>query len=198
MKKLQISQVIIVEGKYDKIKLTSFIDGVIICTNGFAIYKDKSIAQLVRYYAEKTGIIILTDSDTAGFKIRGYLRGICPKGEIINVYIPDIFGKEKRKTAPSKEGKLGVEGIKIEILKEAFEKAGVIGRDVDKKSAITKLDFFELGLSGGKNSSLLRLEISKDLNLPQLINANSLLEVVNTMFERDEFIAYVKSLRKVE
>ena len=111
MKKLKIPYAIVVEGKYDKIKLSSIVDAVIIVTNGFGIYKNKETAELVRYYAEKTGIVILTDSDTAGFRIRGHIKSIVPKGKIINLYSPEIFGKEKRKTEPSKEGKLGVEGI---------------------------------------------------------------------------------------
>ena len=108
---LKVKQAVIVEGKYDKIKLDSIIDGVIVQTNGYSIFKDKEKLALIRFYAEKTGIIILTDSDSAGFKIRNYLKGAIPDGKIINVYIPDIFGKERRKLKPSAEGKLGVEGV---------------------------------------------------------------------------------------
>ena len=122
---LKIKQAVVVEGKYDKIKLSSIIDGVIIVTNGYGIFKDKETLELIRYYARKTGIIILTDSDSAGFRIRGYLKGAVSSGKITNVYIPDIFGKEKRKSAPGKEGKLGVEGIKKQLIIEAFEKAGI-------------------------------------------------------------------------
>ena len=127
MEKLKISRAIIVEGKYDKIKLSSIVDGVIIVTNGFRIYKDPDKAALIRYYAQHGGIAILTDSDTAGFRIRGHIKGIVPKGDIVNVYVPEIFGKEKRKTEPSKEGLLGVEGVPADIIREAFEKAGIIG-----------------------------------------------------------------------
>lgn len=196
MKKMKISQAVIVEGKYDKIKLSSFIDGVIICTNGFQVFKDKSMAELIRYYAEKSGIIILTDSDSAGFKIRGHIKGICPKGKITNLYIPDIFGKEKRKAVPSKEGKLGVEGINADLLRKTFEQAGITEQLADNKEKITKLDFYEMGISGDSNSSKFRREISSALQLPELITANALLEVVNTMFDRQEFFRFIENLKK--
>ncbi|MDE5793015.1 MAG: toprim domain-containing protein, partial [Oscillospiraceae bacterium] len=123
---LQIKQAIIVEGKYDKIKLASLVKAVIIQTNGFQIYKNQELLELIRYYARTTGIIILTDSDRAGFQIRNYIKGAVSEGNIKNIYIPDIFGKEKRKIKQSAEGKLGVEGIDAKILREAFQKAGVL------------------------------------------------------------------------
>ena len=122
---ITVKQPIIVEGKYDKIKLQSVVDGLIITTDGFHIYKDKEKLGLIRAFAEKTGVIILTDSDGAGFQIRNHLKGCIKNGRIYNVYIPDIFGKEKRKDKPSKEGKLGVEGIDTDILLRAFEEAGI-------------------------------------------------------------------------
>lgn len=122
---IKINEAIIVEGKYDKIKLSSIVDAVIIVTNGFGIFRDREKLELIRYYAQKTGIIILTDSDSAGRKIRGYIKGAVKNGRIINVYIPDVFGKEKRKEKPSAEGKLGVEGIDVKTLVSAFEKSGV-------------------------------------------------------------------------
>ncbi|HOO06571.1 MAG TPA: toprim domain-containing protein [Ruminococcus sp.] len=145
---IKIDEAIIVEGKYDKIKLSSAVDAVIIPTNGFRIFKDPEKLSLIRYYAEKTGIVILTDSDSAGRKIRGYLRGAVNCGRIVNVYIPDIFGKEKRKAKPSAEGKLGVEGIDVPTLLAAFEKAGVTAGSSTRPSDITKVTLFELGLSG--------------------------------------------------
>lgn len=196
MEKIKISQAIIVEGKYDKIKLSSFIDGIIICTNGFQIYKDKQMAALIRYYAEKSGIIILTDSDSAGFKIRGHLKGICPKGRIINLYIPDVFGKEKRKALPSKEGKLGVEGIDVQLLRKTFEEAGVLSESAPQREMISRLDFYELEISGGSRSSALRRDIAKALELPELLTANALLEVVNTMFDRQDFIKFVNNIKE--
>lgn len=167
MEKLKISRAIIVEGKYDKIKLSSIVDGVIIVTNGFRIYKDPDKAALIRYYAQHGGIAILTDSDTAGFRIRGHIKGIVPKGDIVNVYVPEIFGKEKRKTEPSKEGLLGVEGVPADIIREAFEKAGIIGEKVADRELMTKLDFYELGLSGRPDSSRLRQLVCEKLSLPK-------------------------------
>ncbi|MCM1506857.1 MAG: DUF4093 domain-containing protein [Ruminococcus flavefaciens] len=189
---LKINEAIIVEGKYDKIKLSSVVDGVIIVTNGFRIFKDAEKLALIRYYAEKTGIIILTDSDSAGRKIRGYIKGAVKKGRIINVYIPDIFGKEKRKEKPSAEGKLGVEGIDVETLVSAFEKSRVCASESTRRNDITKATLYELGLSGGKDSSYLREKLQKSLGLPSLMSASSLLEVLNTMMDSRELSEYMK------
>ena len=122
---IRCSMPIIVEGKYDKINLSNFVEGTILATGGFSIFKNKEMLELLRVMAKKTGIIVLTDSDAAGFKIRSHIRSAVRDGKIINVYIPDVYGKERRKAAPSKEGKLGVEGLSREILEEAFRKAGV-------------------------------------------------------------------------
>lgn len=193
MEKIKISQAIIVEGKYDKIKLSSFIDGVIIVTNGFGIYKDKDIVQLIRYYAQRQGIIVLTDSDTAGFKIRGHIKSIVPKGKIINLYAPEILGKEKRKIQPSKEGKLGVEGINVNVLKALFEKVGVKGEIRENPSPVTNLDFFQLGITGQKNSSRLREKLLDKLELPKLVSSKALLEIVNSRFSKDEFYEFMEN-----
>lgn len=188
---LHLEQAVIVEGKYDKIKLNSIIDGVIITTNGFSVIKDKEKIELIRYFAKKKGIIILTDSDSAGFKIRNYIKGAVKDGKITNVYIPDIFGKEKRKTAPSKEGKLGVEGIDKEILLKAFEKAGILSSETsENRDPITKIDLYEAGLTGGKNSSEKRKAVLKRLDMPQLLTTNSMLEILNTMMSREEFLRF--------
>lgn len=197
---LKIKQAIVVEGKYDKIKLSSFVDAVIIVTNGFGIFKDKEKLELIKYYAQKTGIIILTDSDRAGFIIRNHIKGAVKNGKIQNVYIPDIFGKEKRKVSPSAEGKLGVEGIEKNILIKAFEKAGIATQETDKKSEkpITKTDLFVLGLSGGKNSVELRRKLLNELNLPSLLSANSMLEVLNTMLSFQELEEKVKKIKAQE
>lgn len=183
---IKISQAVIVEGKYDKIKLSSIIDGTVIVTNGFGIFKDKEKLELIRYYARTTGIIILTDSDSAGRKIRGYIKGAVNGGDIRNVYIPDIFGKEKRKDKPSAEGKLGVEGIDAGILLEAFEKAGIVASESLMTGDITKQTLFELGLSGGTGSRILRERIQKELGLPSVMSVTSLIEVLNTMMSADE------------
>lgn len=195
---IKLEQAVIVEGKYDKIKLSSIIDGVIIVTNGFGIFKDKEKLELIRYYAEKTGIIILTDSDNAGRKIRGYIKGAIKKGSITNVHIPDIFGKEKRKTKASAEGKLGVEGIDVKLLREAFAKAGVTSSERTAPRDITKLTMFELGLSGGNESSILRKKLQSRLGLPSMLSAGALLEVLNTMMtakELEEHMVAVKEMK---
>lgn len=193
---LHIEQAIIVEGKYDKIKLSSIVDAVIITTNGFSVIKDKEKLEIIRFFARNKGIIILTDSDTAGFKIRNYLKGAIKNGKIINVYAPDIFGKEKRKKAPSKEGKLGVEGIDADILLEAFKKAGVLSEETERREdLVTKLDLYENGLSGGDNSSELRKRLLRELDMPQLMTTNSMLEIINTMMSKDEFYNIVKKIK---
>lgn len=184
---IHIAQAIIVEGKYDKIKLSSIMDAVILVTNGFRIFRDPEKMALIRYYAKTTGVIVLTDSDTAGFKIRNYLKGAVQEGKLYHVYIPDIYGKERRKEKPSAEGKLGVEGIDKKRLLEAFAKAGILADETaEKTDPITKLDLYELGLSGGADSKQKRKALQKKLGLPDLLSASSLLEVLNTMMTRDE------------
>lgn len=185
---LQIKQAIIVEGKYDKIKLSSLVKAVIIPTHGFRIFKDAETLALIRHYAETTGIIILTDSDRAGFRIRSYLKGAVPNGTIRNIYIPDVFGKEKRKEKPSAEGKLGVEGMDSEMLRAAFEKAGVLSEDVQAGEQITKTDLYLAGLSGTPNSAERRRLFQKELGLPSMLTAPSLLEILNSMMSRDTFL----------
>ncbi|MGN0587225.1 MAG: toprim domain-containing protein [Oscillospiraceae bacterium] len=187
---IHLEQAVIVEGKYDKIKLSSIIDAVIITTNGFSVIKNKEKLDIIRFYAANKGIIILTDSDRAGFKIRNFIKGAVKNGKITNVYIPDIFGKEKRKAAPSKEGKLGVEGIDKDILIQAFEKAGIVSSEaVERGKPITKLDLYEAGLSGGENSSEKRSILLKELGMPQLLTTGGMLEIINSMMSRDEFLS---------
>lgn len=192
---IKINEAIIVEGKYDKSKLASLVDAVIIVTNGFGIFKDREKLELIRYYARKTGIIIMTDSDSAGQKIRGYIKGAVHDGRIINVYIPDVFGKEKRKEKPSAEGKLGVEGISSKQIAEAFERAGITSTERTFKSDITPLTLYELGLSGGENSRELRKRLQKSLDLPELMSASSLTEVLNTMMTAEELAERVAALK---
>ena len=196
---LKIDQAIIVEGKYDKIKLSSIIDGIIITTNGYGIFKDKEKLELIRFYARNRGIIILTDSDSAGFKIRGYLKGSVPSDKITNVYIPDIFGKEKRKEKPSCEGKLGVEGIDKNIIIESFKKSGVIFGSSDipeKREPITRTDIYELGLTGAPDSSLLRKKLLHKLKLPEKLSTTGMLEIINTMISKSELEEVMEKLRK--
>jgi len=185
---IHIEQAVIVEGKYDKIKLESIIDAVIIQTNGFAVFKDNEKMVLIKHFAHTNGIIILTDSDAAGFKIRNYLKGTIENNKITNVYIPDIFGKEKRKLKPSKEGKLGVEGIDKNVIVDAFIKAGIIFSDkIKTENAVSRLDLYNDGFSGTENSSENRRILLKYLNLPELLTTASLLEVLNSMFTYEEY-----------
>ena len=184
---IHTDRAIVVEGKYDKIKLSSMVDGVIICTGGFRVYKDKEMQAMLRALAKKQGLAVLTDSDTAGFKIRGFLRSICGKENIVDVYIPDLYGKEKRKDHPSKEGKLGVEGVPEEVLQKAFADAGIGAELVlQKKDPITKMDRFELGLSGRAESALRRKQLMKHLTLPEHLTTNALVTVLDALMSREE------------
>ncbi len=190
---IKIKEAVIVEGKYDKIKLSSIIDSLIITTDGFGVFKNSEKSALIKELAEKQGVIILTDSDSAGFKIRNYIKNITGKGKIINVYIPDIFGKEKRKAAASKEGKLGVEGVPNDIIITALEKAGVTAaknEDNNKdtnKNEITRIMLYEDGFMGKDGSSERRKKLLKALSLPEMLSTNGLLEVLNTMFSLEEY-----------
>lgn len=192
---IKVDRIIIVEGKYDKIKLSSMIDGIIIETEGFGIFKDKDKQKLIRKLAESKGIVILTDSDSAGFVIRNFITSIVPKEYITNVYIPDIYGKEKRKESASKEGKLGVEGVSVEILKDAFNNAG-IGTSQSKsteKKKITLNDFFDDGLTGGAESKKKRTALLKSLDLPERMSTKAMLDILNTFITYDEYKRLVES-----
>lgn len=192
---IHTDRAIVVEGKYDKIKLGGLIDGVILCTGGFRIYKDKEMQQMLRALAKKQGLAVLTDSDAAGFQIRSFLRSICGKENIVDVYIPDLYGKERRKQHPSREGKLGVEGIPEAVLLEALEKAGIGVREVQERAdPITKLDLFELGLSGGAQSALRRAKLMKRLELPEHLSANALVTVLASLYSREELYRLCASL----
>lgn len=185
---IKIKEAVIVEGKYDKIKLSSMLDTVIITTEGFSIFKDKEKQSLIRKLAATRGIVILTDSDHAGFQIRSFLGGSLPKNQVKHAYIPDIYGKEKRKEAPSKEGKLGVEGIPVDVLEESLRRAGVTcGEICEPSRKITKLDLFEDGFSGRADSKRRKHELLKSLSLPQNLSSNSLVEVLNVFLTYDEY-----------
>lgn len=192
---IKIDKVIIVEGRYDKIKLSSMIEGIIIETEGFGIFKDKDKQKLIRKLAETKGIAILTDSDSAGFVIRNFITSIVPKEYITNVYIPDIYGKEKRKDSPSKEGKLGVEGVSAEILKEAFKKAGigVSQSETNERKKITLNDFFDDGLTGDTQSKRKRTDLLKKLDLPERMSTKAMLDILNTFITYDEYKKLVES-----
>lgn len=195
---IKIDRAVIVEGKYDKIKLQSVLDAVIIETDGFGVFNDEEKRALIKKLAFTKGLLILTDSDSAGFKIRNYVKNIASGGDVINAYIPDIFGKEKRKSKPSKEGKLGVEGIPAETLKAALLKCGVTPakkEEADKRK-ITKLDLFEDGFSGGENSAEKRRLLLKKLDLPEKMSSNGLIEIINAFLSYDEYKKAAEEIKK--
>ncbi|WP_308618786.1 DUF4093 domain-containing protein [uncultured Eubacterium sp.] len=192
--KIKLTEAVIVEGKYDKIKLSNIIDAFIIETNGFAIFKDKSKLSFIKKLAKERGIIILTDSDHAGFMIRNYISSGVPKEQIKNVYIPDIFGKEKRKDTPSKEGKLGVEGMTKEVILASLEKAGVSSTSSVCDNPITTVDFYDLGLTGGANSKAKRKAVCKALDLPEFLSTSSLISCINNFMTKEEFFDLCQNL----
>lgn len=190
--KLKIKEAIVVEGKYDLIKISRLFDTLIIPTNGFDIYKNKSKLNMLKTVAQKSGIIILTDSDSAGFRIRNHIRNCLGDVVVKNAYIPEIEGKEKRKDAPSREGFLGVEGISDEIIVNAvMSQTQQVEQSGEK---ITKTDFFELGLTGGADSSEKRAKICKKTGLPIKISANQLISALNNIYTREEFLNLIENL----
>ncbi len=196
---IQIKQAVIVEGKYDQIKLASLLDTLIIPTDGFRIFNDKEKQRLIRRLAETRGIVILTDSDRAGFQIRSFLGGSVPPSQVIHAYIPDIFGKEKRKAAPSREGKLGVEGIQPQLLLDALTQAGVMcNQGGQPRKAITKLDLYRDGISGGAHSRTKRSALLKRLELPERLSANALLQVLNSFLDYEEYQNHINALDRTE
>lgn len=192
---ITLDRPVIVEGRYDKSKLASFIDSPIITTDGFKIFSDPAALKTIRTLSEKNGIIILTDSDRAGFLIRNYIKGAVAGDRIINVYTPDIYGKERRKEKPSKEGKLGVEGISADCLIAAFKKAGVVcGQGEGQKSVITKAYLYELGLSGRADSAALRRALLERIGMPGRLSSNALVPILSARFTRESLAELVSSL----
>ena len=185
---VKIKEAIVVEGRYDKNTLSQIVDAPILETSGFGIFKDKQQLSLLRRVAQNRGLIVFTDSDGAGFVIRNHLKSVIPAKFLKHAYIPDIYGKEKRKAAPGKEGKLGVEGMRPEIILDALRKAGATmdGEEVTARQQITKQDLMALGLSGGKDSSTLRLALLKKLGLPQHMSANAMLQALNLLYNLEE------------
>lgn len=185
-----VKEAIIVEGIYDKIKLSSFIDSLIFVTGGFSVLNNKNMQKSIRTLAEKTGVVILTDSDSAGLKIRNFVKQLLDPAQVKHAYIPEIAGKEKRKTKASSEGLLGVEGISEEIVIDALKKSGctISGQPGSQKKPgnITKVDFFRLGLSGGTQSSKLRQRLALEMGFPSKLSANMLLDAVNRLLSIDE------------
>ena len=196
---VKIKEAIVVEGRYDRNTLSQIVDATIFETNGFRIFKNKEQMALLRTVAQKRGLIVLTDSDGAGFVIRNHLKSAIPGAYLKHAYIPDIAGKEKRKAAPGKEGKLGVEGMRPEVILEALRACGATFDDETQDSprtAITKQDFVELGLSGGTDSSVKRLCVQKAMNLPEHMSANALLQALNLLMTADELRNLVTTLEK--
>lgn len=191
---IKIKEAVIVEGKYDKLKLSNILDTLIIETNGFQIYKDKKRLSFIRQLANERGIIIITDSDHSGFQIRNYISQGIPKDKIKHIYIPDILGKEKRKAEPSKEGKLGVEGIDDSILVDLFQKANIDCTAEDDRELITNYDLFAAGISGGANSKEKKKKLLKALNLPEFLSTNSLLSYLNSSMTKEEFDGFVTNM----
>lgn len=192
---LKLKEVVIVEGKYDKIKLSQILDALIIDVGGFNIFKNKEKVQMIKKLADKNGVLILTDSDHAGFMIRNYLNGIIPQDKIKHVYIPDIIGKEKRKKTYSKERKLGVEGVDDKIILDAINKVSLKEEEkTNNIKEITKMDFYEDELSGRDNSSDKRKKLLKKLNLPENLSQNALIKVLNKTISYDEYKRVVEEL----
>ena len=185
---VKIKEAIVVEGRYDKNTLSQIVDAPIFETRGFGIFKDKAQMALLRQVAQRRGLIVFTDADGAGFVIRNHLKSAIPAQYLKHAYTPDIFGKERRKTAPGKEGKLGVEGMRPEIILDALRKAGATfeGENSAPVHQITKQDLIELGLSGGADASSKRLVLLKKLDLPQHMSANAMLQALNLLYNLEE------------
>ncbi len=196
-----LKEVIIVEGRYDKIKLSNFIDSPIFVTNGFSVFNNKESQKAIRNFAKTDGIVILTDSDSAGLKIRAFVKQLALEGNIFDAYVPEIEGKERRKTTPGKEGILGVEGITEEIIIKALLDSGATikgEKKTEKKTLpITKNDLYILGLSGRENSQDLRKKILKELGLPTKMSSNMLVSVISRRFTKDEFAEFVEKVKKL-
>ncbi len=193
MERLTIPYPVIVEGKYDKIKLNSVINADIFVTNGFGIFKNDEKSALFSELAKKTPIIILTDSDGGGTVIRNYFKSVIPHDRLIQLYVPEIAGKEKRKARPSKAGTLGVEGIDTEILIRLFEPFASEATNA-KRGGITKSDMYVLGISGRENSSEIRSRLAVKLGFPSDITTNALLSALNILYSREEFLSLVENL----
>ena len=193
---VKIKEAIVVEGRYDKNTLSQIVDAPIFETGGFGIFKDKAQMALLRQVAQKRGLIVFTDADGAGFVIRNHIKSAIDGKYLKHAYTPDIMGKERRKSAPGKEGKLGVEGMKPQVILEALRRAGATleGEDTTTAAQITKQDLVSLGLSGGPNSAEKRLALLKILSLPEHMSANALLQALNMLYSLDELTALMEEI----
>lgn len=185
---IKIQEAILVEGRYDKNTLSQIVDAPILETSGFGIFKNKEQMALLRRIAQTRGLIVFTDPDGAGFVIRNHIKSAIPAQYLKHAYVPEIMGKERRKSAPGKEGKLGVEGMTREVILEALERAGatIAGHSTTAPNRITKQDLVELGLSGGKDSSAKRQELLKKLQFPSHMSANAMLQALNLLYSLEE------------
>ena len=193
---VKIKEAIIVEGRYDKNTLSQIVDAPILETSGFGIFKDKQQMSLLRRIAETRGLIVFTDSDGAGFVIRNHIKSAIPGQYLKHAYIPDIYGKEKRKAAPGKEGKLGVEGMTADVILESLRRSGatIDGEESLTVRQITKQDLMELGLSGGPDASAKRLKLLKKLNLPERMSPNAMLQALNLLYTLEELTTIVDAM----
>ena len=193
----KIREVIVGEGRYDKNTISQVVDATVVTLGGFSVFNDKEKLAFLRRLAEERGLIVLTDSDGAGFVIRNYLKGALPKDKVKQAYIPDIHGKERRKRHAGKEGKLGVEGMRPEVLLETLTRAGATfldgeGESALRKEPITKADLFTLGLTGGPDSAAKRQTLLKKLDLPEHLTANGMLEALKLLYSPEELSELVK------
>ena len=193
---IRLREAVIVEGRYDKIKLSGIVDAPIIETNGFRVFNDKEKLQLIRQIAATRGILILTDSDGAGFVIRNFLKGAVPREQIKNCYIPQLEGKEKRKTERSKEGLLGVEGVRDAVILDAIRKSGatILGEEQTVRAEISKADLYTLGLTGTHNAAVLRQRLLKKLRLPAYLSTNAMLTALNCLYSLEELTKLTETL----
>lgn len=195
---LRIKEAIVVEGRYDKNTLSQLVDTVILETSGFGIFKNREKLELFRRIGEKRGLIVLTDSDGAGLVIRNYLKGALPSHQVKHAYTPDLFGKERRKRLPGKEGKLGVEGMSPAILEAALRRAGATILDENAPhhagTVLTKADLFLCGLSGGEDSREKRRALLKNLDLPENLSTNAMLPILSALYDRESLLAEIESL----
>ena len=189
----RIREVIVVEGRYDKNTISQVVDAAVVTLGGFAVFNDREKLSFLRRLAEERGLIVLTDSDGAGFVIRNYLKGALPRDRVKQAYIPDIPGKERRKRSPGKEGKLGVEGMNPAVLLEALRRAGATFEDeapaAERGNPITKADLYALGLTGGTGSAERRQVLLRRLDLPEHLTPNAMLEALNLLYDRASFLA---------
>ncbi len=192
---LKTDYAVIVEGKYDKIKLASLLDALIVSTDGFSVFSDKELQAFLRKLAQTKGIIVITDSDAAGFRIRSFLHSIAANGKVIDAYIPDMQGKEARKEKPSKEGKLGVEGIPAELILQAIERAG-IGTQIQptERRLITNADLYELGFTGTQNAAQKRRALLEAAGLPKRLCGQNLLKTLNAFMSYEDFLTLAQTI----